>query len=244
MSSTTTDANILKSAIFDNGGDPEVSATWLATHRDAVRLVDVREPHELRGPLGHIEGAENLPLLELLGGARKLDPAQPLVLICRSGRRSAQAANALRRQGVSTVASVEGGMLAWNLDVLGLEDIHTAERIANTHNLNEAVFNTNGVPEVDCHWVAKNVGRFRLIDVREPAELDMTGRVAQAENIPLNTFMMQANKLDREAPIVVMCASGGRSGRVVHALRSAGFRAVASLEGGMYGWRSARLPHA
>ncbi|TNF33257.1 MAG: rhodanese-like domain-containing protein [Deltaproteobacteria bacterium] len=244
MSSTNTNANVLKSAIFDNGGDPEVTATWLAANRDAVRLVDVREPHELKGPLGAIDDVENVPLLELLGSARKLDKDQPLVLVCRSGRRSAQAAEALRRAGVKTVASVEGGMLAWNLDVKGLQDIHTAERMANTENLREAVFRTNGLPEVDCHWVAKNVGRFRLIDVREPAELAMTGRVAQAENIPLNSFMMSANKLDRDAPIVVMCASGGRSGRVVHALASAGFKSVASLEGGMYGWRSARLPYA
>jgi|GEM_PF-1311699 len=244
MNPTNTDANVLKSAIFDNGGDPEVTAKWLSGHRDAVRLIDVREPHELKGPLGAIEGVENVPLLQLLGSGSSLDKAQPLVLICRSGRRSAQAATELRRQGVKTVASVEGGMLAWNLDVLGLDDIHTSERLANTENLRDAIFNTNGVPEVDCHWVAKNVGRFRLVDVREPAELAMTGKVAQAENVPLNSFMMSANRLDRDAPIVVMCASGGRSGRVVHALRSAGFKSVASLEGGMYGWRSARLPYA
>lgn len=240
----STDANVLKSAIFDNGGDPEVTAKWLSDNRAAVRLVDVREPHELKGPLGAIEDVENIPLLKLLGSAESLDASQPLVLVCRSGRRSAMAAKALARQGVKTVASVEGGMLAWNLDVRGMEDIHTAERVANTQNLREAIFNTNGVPEVDCHWVAQNVGRFRLIDVREPSELRMTGQVAQAENIPLNSFMMSANKLDRDAPIVVMCASGGRSGRVVHALRSAGFKSVASLEGGMYGWRSARLPYA
>lgn len=232
----------LKSAIFDNGGYPEVTATWLAAHRDSVRLIDVREPHELVGPLGKVEGIENIPLLSLLGSADRMPKDQPVVLICRSGRRSAEAASALKRAGVEVVASVEGGMLAWNLDVKGLSDIVTAEKTANTQNLGEAIFGSNGLPEVDCQWVAKNVGRFRLVDVREPEELIMTGRVPQAENIPLQLFMMNANELDRAAPLVVMCASGGRSGRVVRALQSAGFAAVASLEGGMYGWRAARLP--
>lgn len=238
-----TDTNTLKSAIHDNGGYPEVSATWLAAHRDAVRLIDVREPHELEGPLGRIEGVENIPLLALLGRVDALKKDEPTVLVCRSGRRSAEAAAALKRAGVALVASVEGGMLAWNLDVLNRREIHTDERIANTQNLKEAVFTTNGLPEVDCRWAAKNIGRFRLIDVREPGELQMNGRVPQAENVPLQRFMMKANELDRDLPLVVMCASGGRSGRAVHALYSAGFTAVASLEGGMFGWRAAGLPY-
>ena len=240
----THDATVLKSAIFDNSGEPEVKATWLAANRAAVRLIDVREPHELKGPLGAIDGVENVPLLQLMGRARDLDKETPYVLICRSGRRSGQAAETLRRAGVKVVASVEGGMLAWNLDVLGLKDIHTAEKIANSSNLNDAVFNTNGIPEVSCDWVARNVGRFRLIDVRERSELVAAGRVAQSENIPLGTFMGVANGFDREAPIVVMCASGGRSSRAVWALKSAGFKNAASMEGGIYGWRAARLPVA
>jgi len=240
----TTDANVLKNAIFDQSGEPEVKATWLAANRASVRLIDVREPHELKGPLGAIENVENIPLLQLLGKARELDKSAAYVLICRSGRRSGQAAETLRRAGIAAVASVEGGMLAYNLDVLGLKDIHTAEKAANSANLNEAIFNTNGIPEVGCDWVAKNLGRFRLIDVREPGELVASGRVAQSENIPLGQFMGVANSLDREGPLVVMCASGGRSSRAVWALKSAGFKNVASMEGGMFGWRATRLPVA
>ena len=72
----------------------------------------------------------------------------------------------------------------------------------------------------------------------------MRGAVAQAENIPLEQFMGQANQLDRDTPMVVMCQSGGRSGRVVRALESAGFTAVASMEGGMFGWRARQFPAA
>lgn len=237
----TRDPRSLVEAIHPDG-TYEVDATWVAAHRGTFRLVDVREPHELEGPLGHIDGVENVPLLELLAQAPHLDVEQPLVLVCRSGRRSAEAAERLRRAGVQTVATVEGGMLAYNLDVLGKHTIAYDEKELNTTNLREAIHRTNGLPEVSARWVARNVGRFRLVDVREPDELAAHGKVAQAESLPLATFMDRAQGLDRGAPLVVMCASGGRSGRVIRALESAGFGAVASLEGGMFGWKAAGLP--
>lgn len=237
-------ATVLQDAITTNNGDAEVSAQWLAAHRDAARLIDVREPHELRGPLGAIDGVENIPLLSLLAQAPELDPAAPVVLICRSGRRSSEAARLLHEAGVRTIASVEGGMIAWNLEVFGNATILADEKAANTANLVEAVSRTNGLPEVSARWVAANIGRFRLIDVREPNELRTHGKVAQSENIPQRRFLAGAQQLDREAPLVVMCASGGRSGRVVHTLESAGFTSVASLEGGMFGWKATGLPVA
>ncbi len=225
------------------GGDPEVKATWVAEHRGELRLVDVREPHELQGPLGAVDGVENVPLLEVLGQVDELSKGEPVVLICRSGRRSGLAAKAIRDKGGCAV-SVEGGMIAWDLDVEGRQAIAAEEKAANTAVLGEAVYRTNGLPEVSSHWVSRNLGRFRLIDVREPAELQAHGRVVQAENIPLGMFLSFANGLERDAPIVVMCASGGRSGRAVQALEGAGFTACASMEGGMFGWRAQGLPTA
>lgn len=234
----------LQDAIDTSTGSAEVSATWVAAHRDCCRLIDVREPHELDGPLGRIEGVQNVPMLQLLGQASSLDPSEPLVLICRSGRRSGQLTRDLQGAGIETVASVEGGMIAWNLEVLGQQEILRDEQSANTQNLAEAVYRTNGVAEVSARWVADNIGRFRLVDVRQALELQAHGRVAQSEHVPLEAFMAEANALDRDKPLVVMCASGGRSGRVVRALEAAGFTAVASLEGGMFGWRAHGLPSA
>lgn len=229
----------LRAAIHDNDGDREVTATWLAAHRGDVRVIDVREPHELEGPLGRIEGADNVPLLKLLSGTTPLDGA--LVLVCRSGRRSSLAVDALRQHGFDAVASLEGGMLAWQV-AHGHSDIHDTERAANTHNLAEAVYRTNGLPEVSSQWVSENLGRFRLVDLREPHELASAGRILHAEHVPMGTFVQQAQGLDRSAPLVVLCASGGRSGRIVHALEAAGFQAVASMEGGLFGWRAYGLP--
>ena len=220
----------------------EVAAPWLKEHRADVRLIDVREPHELTGPLGAIEGAENIPMLSLMSRLQDFDANRPIVLICRSGRRSGEATRALREKGLENVVSVEGGMIAWNTEVLGKHTVLSEEKTANTENLCEAVYRTNGLPEVAAHWVAANIGRFRLIDIREANELATHGKVPQAEHIPMSTFMAKAQQLDRAAPLVVMCASGGRSGRVVRALEMAGFTAAASLEGGMFGWKASGLP--
>jgi rhodanese-related sulfurtransferase len=235
------DPNVLKRAIDNASGEAEVRASWASEHRDAFRLLDVREPHELSGPLGNIDGVENVPLLKLLSDASQFDPKEPLLLICRSGRRSGLAVRQLEEAGIETVASVEGGMIAWNTDVFGNEGILREEKVANTANLGEAMYRTNGLPEVSAQWVAANIGRFRLIDVRGAAELTSHGRVAQSEHIPLSQFMEGADKLDRDSPLVIMCASGGRSGRVVRSLESAGFRSAASLEGGMFGWKASAL---
>ena len=135
-------------------------------------------------------------------------------------------------------------MLAWNMDVLGKPAIRIDEKLANTRNLSDAIYTTNGLPEVNSQWVQQNLGRFRLIDVRETGELLQHGRVAQSEHVPLQNFLGNAHELDRDAPMVIMCASGGRSGRAVRALQAAGFSAVASMEGGMFGWRAYGLPYA
>ncbi|MFF4656407.1 rhodanese-like domain-containing protein [Streptomyces sp. NPDC001381] len=78
---------------------------------DAV-LLDVREPHEWRA--GHAPRAVHVPLSSLAAGAGLPDVAQarPLVVICRSGNRSLQAADILAARG-SEAVDVVGGMKGW-----------------------------------------------------------------------------------------------------------------------------------
>jgi sulfur dioxygenase len=78
-----------------------------------VQLVDVREPDEFDGPLGHIRGARLIPMAELQAAMATLDKGAPLVTICRSGTRSAQAATMLAKAGFTQVANLAGGMLRW-----------------------------------------------------------------------------------------------------------------------------------
>ena len=103
-------------------GVPEVSAQWLhASARDAYQLVDVREPDEYRGELGHVAGATLVPLATLHAAAPNLDRSRPIVTICRSGGRSGRAALELAKLGFTRVASLRGGMTAWNQESLPTE---------------------------------------------------------------------------------------------------------------------------
>ncbi len=76
---------------------------------DGAVLVDVRRKDEVR--TGMAAGAVHIPHERLAASLRRLDGSQVLV-ICRSGNRSARAAALLRRNGIDAL-NVRGGMLAW-----------------------------------------------------------------------------------------------------------------------------------
>jgi len=85
---------------------------WQQLHTAQPPLVvDVREPREFKQ--GHIPQAQLVPLPQLLAGQAALPRDRRMVLICRGGRRSAMAAAWLRGCGYAEVATLEGGMLAW-----------------------------------------------------------------------------------------------------------------------------------
>lgn len=91
----------------------ELQPNWLEEHLREVQIVDVREPAEFCGPLGHIPGARLIPLGTLRDRAKEIAPGQPVVTVCRSGARSAQATVILRNAGLDKVANLSGGMLRW-----------------------------------------------------------------------------------------------------------------------------------
>ena len=83
-----------------------------------ARLIDVREDHERAA--GMAEGAVGVrkAALESAPGEHIPAPGEEVILICRSGRRSAEAGEALARQGYTNVASVAGGTERWQLEKL------------------------------------------------------------------------------------------------------------------------------
>ncbi|MCB2060350.1 MAG: MBL fold metallo-hydrolase [Novosphingobium sp.] len=110
---------------FTYAGFWEVQPAWLEEHRGDVQIVDVREADEFHGILGHVEGARLIPLGQLKDLAASLDRDRPVVTVCRSGARSAQAAVLLGKDGFAKVANLAGGMLRWRsqrLPVEGLAD--------------------------------------------------------------------------------------------------------------------------
>ena len=78
------------------------------------RVVDVRELDELDGELGRIEGVEHVPLGTLPEASAGWSRQDEIVVVCRSGGRSARAAELLATQGFTLIQNLAGGMLAWN----------------------------------------------------------------------------------------------------------------------------------
>jgi glyoxylase-like metal-dependent hydrolase (beta-lactamase superfamily II)/rhodanese-related sulfurtransferase len=87
----------------------------------SIQLIDVREPAEFTNTLGHIAQARLLPLGQLGSRLAEIDAERPVVCICRSGARSAQATVLLQRAGFKRVANMTGGMLRWNAERLPVQ---------------------------------------------------------------------------------------------------------------------------
>jgi SulP family sulfate permease len=88
---------------------------WLQLHNGyggkPPFVVDVREPREFRQ--GHIPEAQLIPLPTIMSDSVKLPNDRPIILVCRTGRRSRRAAYALQHIGCVNVAVLQGGMQAW-----------------------------------------------------------------------------------------------------------------------------------
>ncbi|MEK6245714.1 MAG: MBL fold metallo-hydrolase [Pseudomonadota bacterium] len=91
----------------------ELQPNWLEENLERVQILDVREPDEFSGALGHIAGAKLIPLGSLTGRFTEIEKQRPVVAVCRSGARSAQATVLLRNAGFEKVANLAGGMLRW-----------------------------------------------------------------------------------------------------------------------------------
>ncbi|MBK8692254.1 MAG: rhodanese-like domain-containing protein [Deltaproteobacteria bacterium] len=103
--------------------------------------------------------------------------------------------------------------------------------------------NPNGFREIDVQRLAASRGTARLIDVREPSEYNAElGHIAGTELVPLATVEHVAKAWDRTQEIVVVCRSGGRSGRAAAALAAMGFKHIINMAGGMLAWNAAGLP--
>lgn len=76
-----------------------------------------------------------------------------------------------------------------------------------------------------------------IVDVREPDELEIA-QIRHDLNIPLGETPSRFSEIPRDRAVVIMCRSGGRSGKCCEFLESQGYDNVSNLEGGILRWRT------
>ena len=105
--------NWVASLVRSPSGIGLLPAEFVARQGRNVRLVDVRAPDELVGPLGHIPGSDWIPRGRAPSLATRVERDTPVILISRGGERAGELAKLLEREGLRFVAALEGGMVAW-----------------------------------------------------------------------------------------------------------------------------------
>jgi molybdopterin/thiamine biosynthesis adenylyltransferase/rhodanese-related sulfurtransferase len=94
---------------------PRDLAARLSGGDDTFDLIDVREPGEWA--IARIDGARLIPLSQIPAALSSLDKTREIVVMCRSGVRSADAARFMQRSGFTRVKNLAGGILRWSADV-------------------------------------------------------------------------------------------------------------------------------
>jgi rhodanese-related sulfurtransferase len=224
-------------------------------------LLDVREVAEVEKD-GFIEGSINIPVREVLANLDKLPGLdEPIVVLCASGHRGGMVEAALRLLGYTNVRNLNGGLNAWKKAELPVVTGSMPEAPASISTAiieDQALYDMlNGflstLPEgfyaVKSDKLSEELASGTLptiIDVRTKAEWDKDGYIEGAVNIPFSDFFASLDQIpaDKDARIIVLCASGHRGGIIMMGLRLMGYTDVINLNGGLNGWKAAGLPVA
>jgi adenylyltransferase/sulfurtransferase len=107
----------------DHGDEGSAGAGWDITATELservkinhLKLLDVREPHELE--ISALPNAVNIPLGQLAGRLTELDSAEEMVIFCKGGTRSARALELLVSAGFKKVKNLKGGINSWAKEV-------------------------------------------------------------------------------------------------------------------------------
>jgi rhodanese-related sulfurtransferase len=222
-------------------------------------LLDVREAAELEKD-GYIEGAVNIPVRDVLNNLDKLPGLdEAIVIYCGSGHRGGMMLSALKMLGYTNVRNLGGGLGGWkkaNLSVVTGSMPAAPAALSTPIVADQALFEMlNGfftaMPDdfysVKSDKLAEELTGATLptiIDVRSAEEFAKDGYIEGAVNVPFNDFFASLDQVpaDKDARIVVLCASGHRGSIIMMALRLMGYTDVVNLAGGLGAWKTANMP--
>lgn len=119
------------------------------------------------------------------------------------------------------LAVLSGGMLVWQV---------ASGHGRNNISVNEATLLINRQDAL-------------VVDVRETAEWS-SGHIPNARHVALGHLGKHLSEIEKfkDKPVIVVCASGNRSGSACNVLKKAGFQQVFNLAGGVHAWSDAGLP--
>lgn len=119
------------------------------------------------------------------------------------------------------LAAISGGMLLWQM---------VSGRGRNNISVNEATLLINRQDAL-------------VVDVRETAEWS-AGHIPNAKHMAMGQLAKHLSEIDKfkDKPVIVVCASGSRSGSACSVLQKNGFQQVHNLAGGIHAWGDAGLP--
>lgn len=204
-------------------------------------LLDVRLQAE-RDADGYIESSVLVPFPDLLKRLDQLptDKGAHIIVHCTSGHRGSIATMALRLLGYTNVVNLAGGLNAWKADgrrVAGLVDWESAldEFISNLPS--EQNYYSISADELNAVRAEQPVF---LVDVRKPIDVETSGHIKGAINIPVRDLLKNLDKLPaKDQKIVVYCEPCYSGAMGMIALRLLGYTDVINLDGGVGSWMNA-----
>jgi len=221
-----------------------------------VIILDVREDAELE-EVGTIEGAIHIPIRSLGDNLELLpDTDAMIVVVCKGGFRATIAMTALHVLGYENAHVLVGGFSAW-----ADEDMPVATE--------SAMVEAGEMPDIDeelVEYVADYLAELPegfggvganalfeemfdmtpdyLIDVRSDEEWAEPGYIDDAEHLWINEFVenMDMWPAEKDANIVVYCASGYRGNIAATLMGLLGYENVRNMSGGVNAWVAEGLP--
>jgi rhodanese-related sulfurtransferase len=168
---------------------------------------------------GHIAGSLHIALSGQFASwaGMLIRPSSSIILIAEEEEKIQEARTRLSRVGLDRVSGyLDGGILAWDRAGLPLRVTEQIPAEELQHRIADGLID-------------------QVLDVRRPAEWE-TGHIPSARNTPLNHLSEEAESLDRNTRVAVICAGGFRSAIASSILEQSGFRQISNVVGGMAAW--------
>lgn len=200
-------------------------------------LVDVRTKEEYSQV--HLGGAALIPVDEIKNRLTEIPKDKPVIVYCKSGARSMQAANILVSNGFKAVYNMTGGIEEWQKEGYPVVKDNSASQDTGSENQG---FSTLPVDEV--YEIVKNNEDYLIIDVRSIDEYK-DGHIKGAISIPVSDIEKRIAEIPKDRPVIVYCNGSNCDISVTAAkiLVKYGFKKVYNIGGtGIIEWKEKGYP--